>query len=123
MSDTDTLRRTDLLNLLDRLADGDHTAFATLHLNLRKQIYQAAQALLTDHAAAQLVTDGVFVELWHRSRVRTARRPDVLEWALDITRRRSLSRRPSDDHLHCHLTMLLAAGGAVPPVPCQCVNE
>lgn len=126
-------------DLLDRVADGDYAAFATLYFDLYRPVQRYAQMLLTDAADAQDVAAAVFVEIWHSARIRARQMTDgltVLRWAMMITRRRCLKRPklPSqggtqrmtvishDRHLKCQLGLLLAAGGARQPATCRCLE-
>jgi RNA polymerase sigma-70 factor (ECF subfamily) len=126
-------------DLLDRVADGDYAAFATLYFDLCRPVQRYAQMLLTDAADAQHVAAAVFVELWHSARIRAQQPADgqtVLRWAMTITRRRCLKRpKPfqqggiqhmtigsHDRHLTCQLGLLLAAGGARQPATCRCLE-
>ncbi|HZM83852.1 MAG TPA: sigma factor [Candidatus Limnocylindrales bacterium] len=140
MIDVTQARRDDLhTDLLDRVADGDYTAFATLYFDLYRPVQRYAQMLLTDAADAQDVAAAVFVEIWHSARA--YRRQDtegqtVLRWAMMITRRRCLKRpKPlpqdvlshmtvvsHDKHLKCQLGLLLAAGGARQTDTCRCME-
>ena len=127
-------------DLLDRVADGDYAAFATLYFDLYRPVQRYAQMLLTDAADAQDVAAAVFVEIWHTARMRAQQMTDgqtVLRWAMTITRRRCLKRpRPAqqgggsehmtvvshDRHLNCQLGLLLAASGARQPATCGCIE-
>lgn len=124
-------------DLLDRVADGDYSAFATLYFDLYRPVQRYAQMLLTDAADAQEVAAAVFVEIWHSARMarqQIGEGQTVLRWAMTITRRRCLKRpklpQPGgsphmsivspDRHLKCQLDLLLAASGARQPATCRC---
>jgi DNA-directed RNA polymerase specialized sigma24 family protein len=123
-------------DLLDRVADGDYAAFATLYFDLYRPVHRYAQMLLTDAADAQEVATAVFVEIWHSARAFQAQGTadqTVLRWAMTIARRRCLKRPKHggvhhmrvishDRHLKCQLDLLLAAGGARQTVTCGCME-
>lgn len=122
-------------DLLDRVAGGDYTAFATLYFDLYRPVHRYAQMLLTDAADAQGVAAAVFVEIWHSARAFPAQDTEdqtVLRWAMTIARRRCLKRPKHggvhmrvaghDRHLKCQLDLLLAAGGARQMVTCRCMD-
>jgi len=123
-------------DLLDRVADGDYAAFATLYFDLWRPVQRYAQMLLTDAADAQDVAAAVFVEIWHSALAyprQSTEGQTVLSWAMTITRRRCLKRpkhgttshmtvMAHDRHLKCQLGLLLAAGGARQTVTCRCME-
>ena len=127
-------------DLLDRVADGDYSAFATLYFDLYRLVQRYAQMLLTDAADAQDVAAAVFVEIWHSARTYQRQGTEgqtVLRWAMTITRRRCLKRpklpqqggilhmsvASHDRHLKCQLNLLLAASGARQPATCRCSDS
>jgi DNA-directed RNA polymerase specialized sigma24 family protein len=128
-------------DLLDRVANGDYAAFATLYFELYRPIQRYAQMLLTDATDAQEVAVAVFVEMWHSARVYQQQGEEgqtVLRWAMMITRRRCLKRPKGrqgsggtqhmtvtahDKHLKCQLGLLLAAGGARQTASCRCLES
>lgn len=124
-------------DLLDRVADGDYAAFATLYFDIYRPIQRYAQMMLTDAADAQDVAAAVFVEIWHSARTyqrQSTEGQTVLRWAMAITRRRCLKRPKHgtavhmtvvahDRHLKCQLGLLLAAGGGRQPATCRCMDS
>lgn len=76
--------------LLARVGRGDREAFETLYERFEVLVYSTAVHVLGDAAAAEDVTQEVFLRLWRRPDRYDADRGRFISWLLSITRNRAI---------------------------------
>lgn len=82
--------------LLGRVSRGDKRAFEDLYRRLSGNILGLAFYILNDRAAAEEVTQEVFVEIWRKAGDFDAGRGGAKSWVLRLTRSRAIDRLRSD---------------------------
>lgn len=89
-------RRTDrseqLGQLLARVADGDHEAFAQLYDASSSLVYGAARRVLRDPELAADLTQDVMIDIWRDAGRFDPARGSASAWIVTITRRRAIDR-------------------------------
>ena len=76
-------------NLLSRIADGDREAFELLCRRFLRPIHTEAQRVVGDAAAAEDVTQEVFVRIWRAAGRFDADRGSAAAWICTIARNRA----------------------------------
>jgi RNA polymerase sigma-70 factor, ECF subfamily len=76
-------------NLLSRIADGDREAFEVLSRRFLRTIYTEALRVVGDAAAAEDVTQEVFVRIWRSADRFDADRGSAAAWICTIARNRA----------------------------------
>lgn len=74
--------------LVRRVADGDRTAFEALYDGYHRLVFGIALKMLGDAAAAEDVTQGVFLKVWQAPRAFVG--GNFAAWITRVTRNRSL---------------------------------
>lgn len=93
----------DLDSLIDRVAQGDDGAFASLYDHLAPTVFGVVKRVIRDQAQAEEVTQEVFVEIWRQSIRFEAGRASVRTWAAMIGHRRAVDRvRSEQAHRNRH---------------------
>jgi RNA polymerase sigma-70 factor (ECF subfamily) len=77
---------------VDRMAQGDSSALATLYDRHARAIYSLAIRILSDTAEAEDVVQEVFTQAWRQASRYDATRAPVIGWLMIITRARALDR-------------------------------
>ncbi|XVU28428.1 sigma-70 family RNA polymerase sigma factor [Actinoplanes sp. CA-054009] len=96
-------RATDDANLRDRLVYGDETALIDLHERFSSLVYTIAVRVTRDSAAAEDVTQEVFLAVWQRPHAFEPAKGSLRGWlammahrrAVDLVRREEAHRRTS----------------------------
>jgi len=107
--------RTDDVQLSERLVAGDDDALAEAYDRWSTLIYSVAMRITADHAAAEDVTQDVFVHLWQHPDRYDPRRGALRSWLCLLARSRALDwvrRRRAQDRCH-------AAAAAIAPAPVE----
>jgi RNA polymerase sigma-70 factor (ECF subfamily) len=78
--------------LVERVAQGDRTAFLELYDRHASRVFALAARMLGDRASAEEVTQDAFLKLWTRARAFSPSRGALLAWLLTITRNNALDR-------------------------------
>ena len=76
------------LQVIRRVARGDHSAFATLFDRLASPLYSLAYKMLGDAAEAQDAIQDVFLQIWRRAPPYDRTQSTVFTWAVLLTRSR-----------------------------------
>ena len=84
--------KAELSALVERVVDGDRSAFATLYDELAPTLFAVVKRVLRDPAMSEEVTQEVFVEMWTSIAKFDATRASVSTWAVTIARRRAVDR-------------------------------
>jgi len=84
--------KAELNALVERVVDGDRSAFATLYDELAPTLFAVVKRVLRDPAMSEEVTQEVFVEMWTSVAKFDATRASVSTWAVTIARRRAVDR-------------------------------
>lgn len=79
-------------DLLDRVADGDQTAFGELYTAMWGPVYCAVQRSLVDHSQSEEVAQEVFLEVWQLAATFDRHRGRAANWVLTVARRRAIDR-------------------------------
>jgi RNA polymerase sigma factor (sigma-70 family) len=107
--------RADDVRLRERLVAGDDDALAEAYDRWSALVYSLAMRITADHAAAEDVTQDVFVHLWQHPDRYDPRRGALRSWLCLLARSRALDwlrhRRVQD---RCH-----AAAAAIAPAPAE----
>lgn len=80
------------LALVERVAEGDRTAFLELYDRHVSRVFALAARMLGDRASAEEVTQDAFLKLWTRARAFSPSRGALVAWLLTITRNSALDR-------------------------------
>ena len=102
--------------LIVAMAGGDREAFAEIYRRRRADVYRFAAHMTGDPAAAEDVTQDVFMALIHEARRYDARRAAVVSWLLGIARNHA-RRRLSKDRAREALREATLGEMAVSPDP------
>ena len=89
---TNMSSKAELTLLVERVVDGDRSAFAVLYDELAPTLFAVVKRVLRDPAMSEEVTQEVFVELWTSVANFDATRASVSTWAVTIARRRAVDR-------------------------------
>lgn len=78
--------------LLQRMAQGDQTAFAALYDRFSRPLFAAAVRILNDASEAEDIVHDVFLSLWQKARDFETTRGSAFAWAVTLTRNRAIDR-------------------------------
>ena len=78
--------------LVERVAQGDRSAFLELYDRHVSRVFALATRMLGDRASAEEVTQDAFLKLWTRARAFSTTRGALLTWLLTIARNNALDR-------------------------------
>jgi len=107
--------RADDARLRERLLAGDDDALAEAYDRWSTLVHSLAMRITADHAAAEDVTQDVFVHLWQHPDRYDPRRGVLRSWLCLLARSRALDsvrRRRAQDRCH-------AAAAAIAPMPAE----
>lgn len=80
------------VQLVDRIARGDQTAFSTLYDRLSGPLFALAFRMLRDRSEAEETLQEVCLQLWRRAATYDSRKSSVFTWAVMITRAKAIDR-------------------------------
>ena len=80
------------LNYMERSAEGDQGAFASLYDASRQLVYSTALRILREPADAEEVTLDVYMQAWRNAKGYTDRRGSVGSWLVMLARSRAIDR-------------------------------
>jgi RNA polymerase sigma-70 factor, ECF subfamily len=80
------------IELIQRIANGDQTAFAALYDRLSPILYSMALRMMNDPVEAEDVLQDGFVYLWQRANTFDASRGSPISWAITIVRHKAIDR-------------------------------
>lgn len=78
--------------LLQRIAQGDKAAFATLYDRFSRPLYATALRVVADPAEAQDLVHDAFVALWEKASTFETGRGTAFAWTLTLVRNRAIDR-------------------------------
>lgn len=78
--------------LLQRCADGDHSAFARLYDMLSARVFGLILRVLVDRAQSEEVLQEVFLEVWQSASSFAPKKGQGRSWVLTIAHRRAVDR-------------------------------
>ena len=78
--------------LMERVQQGDDSAFAALYDLLAPAVFGSIKRVLRDPAMSEEVTQEVFVELWRTAARFDPQRASVATWVVTLARRRAVDR-------------------------------
>jgi len=78
--------------LLERVAEGDHAAFAEMYDRVAPRVLGLIRRLLIDAAQSEEVAQEVFLEIWRTATRFDAKRGAALSWILTMAHRRAVDR-------------------------------
>ncbi|MGR6742261.1 ECF RNA polymerase sigma factor SigK [Microbacterium arborescens] len=78
--------------LIQRCADGDHSAFASLYDTLSGRVFGLILRVLVDRAQSEEVLQEVFLEVWQSASTFAPKRGQGRSWVLTIAHRRAVDR-------------------------------
>lgn len=76
--------------LLERVANGDDTAFESLYLRYVDLVYSVALRVVADAGIAQDVSQEVFLRVWRRPGLFDASRGRFITWLMSVARNRAV---------------------------------
>ena len=82
----------DDVQLVERVAQGDESAFLTLYDYYVGRVHGLTLRILGDRMMAEEATQDTFLKLWSRAHTYLAERGSLLLWLLTIARRTALDR-------------------------------
>lgn len=80
------------VELMARVAGGDHEAFATLYDRHAGAIYGAVLRYLGDQGAAEDIVQEVYLAMWQRPAGYAAEKGSLIGWLLAVARNRAIDR-------------------------------
>lgn len=80
------------IELIQRIANGDQTAFAALYDRLSPILYSMALRMMNDAIEAEDVLQDGFVYIWQRANTFDASRGSPISWAITIVRHKAIDR-------------------------------
>ncbi len=78
--------------LIQRCADGDHSAFARLYDTLSGRVFGLILRVLVDRAQSEEVLQEVFLEVWQSASAFAPKKGQGRSWVLTIAHRRAVDR-------------------------------
>ncbi len=81
-----------LLDLIRRIANGDHSAMGELYDATSRQVFGVAKRILRDESDAEEATMAVYLEVWRRAKDYNVQRGLPLVWLLMMARSRAIDR-------------------------------
>lgn len=85
-------RQKDDARLVQRMAQGDKTAFAEIYDRFSRPLYATAMRIVNDAAEAQDVVHDVFITLWEKATTFEVERGSAFGWAVTLVRNRAIDR-------------------------------
>ncbi|MFE4519168.1 ECF RNA polymerase sigma factor SigK [Kitasatospora sp. NPDC056783] len=82
----------DLKNVMERVALGDHAAFARLYDAVAGPVFGLVRRVLWDEAQSEEVTQDVMLEVWRGASRYDPRCGEVMAWVMTIAHRRAVDR-------------------------------
>ena len=82
----------DDIELVNRVADGDESAFLLLYDRYAARVHGLTLRILNDPMLAEETTQDTFLKLWSRARLYLSERGSLILWLLTIARRTALDR-------------------------------
>ncbi|MEQ9257999.1 MAG: sigma-70 family RNA polymerase sigma factor [Roseovarius sp.] len=93
---------------LERVANGDRQAMGVLYQRHHKRVFHFARRFVSDVAAAEDLTNDVFIEVWHRASAYEGR-SKVSSWLLGVARYKALSELRRAKPVHSKSDEILGA--------------
>jgi RNA polymerase sigma-70 factor (ECF subfamily) len=81
-----------LEDLLQRVAGGDRSAFASLYDRTSPRLFGLIKRLLRDHAQSEEVTQEVYLEIWQTASRYEPAKGGGISWMLTMAHRRAVDR-------------------------------
>ncbi|HVS53341.1 MAG TPA: sigma-70 family RNA polymerase sigma factor [Opitutaceae bacterium] len=78
--------------LLERVARGDKTAFATLYDRFSRPLFALTLRIVADSAEAQDIVHDAFLTVWDKAAAFDARRGSAFTWVVTLVRNRAIDR-------------------------------
>src|SRR4030095_11391391 len=85
-------REEDLLSLMNRVAEGDQSAFTTLYEVTNKTVFGLVYKIIQDRATAEEVLLDVYTQAWRQAKNYDRSRGTPLAWLMTIGRSRAIDR-------------------------------
>jgi RNA polymerase sigma-70 factor (ECF subfamily) len=85
-------RDEDLLSLMNRVAEGDQSAFTALYEATSKTVFGLVYKIIQDRATAEEVLLDVYTQAWRQAKNYDRSRGTPLAWLMTIGRSRSIDR-------------------------------
>jgi RNA polymerase sigma-70 factor, ECF subfamily len=79
-------------DLLERVADGDQSAFSELYDQISPRVFGLIKRLLRDHSQSEEVTQEVFLEIWQTATRFDPNKGAAATWILTMAHRRAVDR-------------------------------
>lgn len=85
-------REEDLLSLMNRVAEGDQSAFTALYDTTSKSVFGLVFKIIQDRASAEEVLLDVYTQAWRQAKNYDRSRGTPLAWLMTIGRSRAIDR-------------------------------
>jgi RNA polymerase sigma-70 factor, ECF subfamily len=85
-------REEDLLSLMNRVAEGDQSAFTALYETTNKTVFGLVYKIIQDRATAEEVLLDVYTQAWRQAKNYDRSRGTPLAWLMTIGRSRAIDR-------------------------------
>lgn len=79
-------------DLLERVANGDQSAFSALYDQISPRVFGLIKRLLRDHSQSEEVTQEVFLEIWQTATRFDPNKGAAATWILTMAHRRAVDR-------------------------------